>query len=192
MLLVGTGAPPAWGHIPSTARLWMAQPDVTEGCRNPVTPSRTSPQPRLRPGMFNMIQAPAKTPSQQTPSDATNPADPAVTQLRRRIWVTAVSHGHPESDSTLLAGPDPAAGFPGRDSEPVRRGRREHITSRPPKSRQTDALRARQGVNTHPPPHSLKGVGGPSQLRPQRLYSQERNFAVRVWQGRAPHPAAKS
>lgn len=34
-----------------------------------------------------------------------------------------MSHGHPESDSTLLEGPDPAADFPGRGSKALRKGR---------------------------------------------------------------------
>lgn len=84
-----------------------------------LSPCRTQSQPRV--GMFNELRT-KLLPPQQTPSDGRNPPKAAITQLRR-IWVTAVSHGHPESDSTLLEGPDPAADFPGRGSKTPREGK---------------------------------------------------------------------
>lgn len=44
-----------------------------------------------------------------------------------------MSHGHPESDSTLLEGPDPAADFPGRGSKTPKKGRIDgHHLQTPP------------------------------------------------------------
>lgn len=97
-----------------------------------LSPCRTRPHAGHSPvpsqGCSTSSRLQLKLLPQQTPSDATNPPDPAITQLCR-IWVTAVSHGHPESDSMQLQGPDPAADFPKRDSKTVRRGRtdRHHL-----------------------------------------------------------------
>lgn len=118
MILEGTRdrSPPSPGDIPRTALLRVARTDIV---LLSLSPCRTQPQPRL--GMFNELRT-KLLPPQQTPSDGRNPPKAAITQLRR-IWVTAVSHGHPESDSTLLEGPDPAADFPGRGSKTPRKGK---------------------------------------------------------------------
>lgn len=108
--------PPSPGDIPRTALLRVARTDIV---LLSLSPCRTQPQPQL--GMFNELRT-KLLPPQQTPSDGRNPPKAAITQLRR-IWVTAVSHGHPESDSTLLEGPDPAADFPGRGSKTLRKGK---------------------------------------------------------------------
>lgn len=99
------------GDTPRAALLRVARTDIDGHSR------RTQPW-----GCLTSSRLRTKLLPQQTPSDGRNPPKPAITQLRR-IWVTAVSHGHPESDSTLLEGPDPAADFPGRGSKALRKGR---------------------------------------------------------------------
>lgn len=128
----GTGAPPAQGHIPSSCPAAGGIAGHRRGLQRAFPPAEHVPTQGTAPfpsqGCSTSSRLQLKLLPQQTPSDATNPPDPAITQLCR-IWVTAVSHGHPESDSMQLQGPDPAADFPKRDSKTVRRGRtdRHHL-----------------------------------------------------------------
>lgn len=104
----GQKNPSAWGHIPGLRGLEGACPSTkhvpmqgTALCPAGHAESGQNSCPRSLLPMLQILPIP---------------------QLRR-IWVTAVSHGHPESDSTLLEGPDPAADFTRRDSKTMRRGR---------------------------------------------------------------------
>lgn len=128
--------PPRPGDIPRAALLRVARTDIV----------LLSLSPRRTLGMFNELQALGKT-----PSDGRNPPKPAITQLRR-IWVTAVSHGHPESDSTLLEGPDPAADFPGRGSKTLRKGRMDGHHLQIPRQPTAGRSPGRSGVKAHPSP----------------------------------------
>lgn len=140
--------------------------------------------------MFNELRT--KLLPQQTPSDGRNPPKPAITQLRR-IWVTAVSHGHPESDSTLLEGPDPAADFPGRGSKTQKRKGKDGRTSPadPPPASSGTLLRQERGSKCIPRPALQPFPALPSASPPgfgrNRLHIQLPS-EVKVPRARSPSP----
>lgn len=111
----GTGAPrPSLRTHPQDCPAVGGTAGHHQGLKRALYPHRAHPH-RQSWGCLTSSRLWPQLLPQQTPSDGTDPPDPALTQLCR-IWVTAVSHGHPESDSTLLEGPDPAVDFPRKEN----------------------------------------------------------------------------
>lgn len=92
----GHCSPPSPGVEAGDAQL-LAHSWMAPSCRDTEHSTAlctAQPCPQLR-----TSQKRSKLLPQQTPCEATNPPDAAIAQLLR-IWVSAVSHGHPGSDST--------------------------------------------------------------------------------------------